>query len=141
MACSWNITTIQELEPLHQFVTRINIRLFDDDSAVNIVVFGPQQAEYLAERYGISKDAIVHLGVELPDKSKPGPKPKSKIAKTKKKPGRKASPLLKAEREKWRRYLQKVNSGKATDPIKNAWFVFAAEKLGKHDESFDQLPR
>jgi len=136
------LTTIQELEPLHQFITRTNIRKFDDDTKTNVIVFGPQQADCLAKRYGISKDAIVHLNVELPEKGKPGRKPKPKPKPRKKrKPGRKPSPLPKAERERWRRYLKKVNAGKAPDPINNAWFVNAAKTLGKYEDRFSDLPR
>lgn len=119
---------VKELEPAHQFVTRTNIRDYTSNNKIDVIVFGPQQAEYLAERYGISKTKIIHLNVEVPVKLSAGRKatlPQS---------------ITPAEKEKFRRCLKAVNEGKLMKEELNKWFVNMAKETGKYEERFNNLP-
>jgi hypothetical protein len=60
----------REFEPMHQFVTRTNVRVYNSNNPVNVVVFGPAQAEYLAKRYNIATKDIVKLNVKLSNEDK-----------------------------------------------------------------------
>jgi len=104
------LTELKELEPMHQFITRSNIRDYDSTQHITIIVFGPQQAAYLAKRYGINGSEIKHLHVDLG-------------LPTKKTVGRKASTLTRAERAKIKRCRDAIKANKPLKANIEKWFI------------------